>query len=170
MRIRSPYPYGTHHTKLMIFIYDDDSVRVVVSTANLVPSDWENRTQGLWIGPKCPPGQGDSPTAFKSCLLRYLQSYQVSFPIYPCNAMLTFFTRFACLGITASRKHGGHKGRGFLESQCLFRGLVPWKPSRISSLSLWSYGCLVCAERAFKALQMAFDHAMFVHWELGAQS
>ena len=36
----------------MVFVYEDESVRVVVHTANLVGSDWENRTQaGL---PKIP--------------------------------------------------------------------------------------------------------------------
>ena len=99
VRIRSPYPYGTHHTKLMILVYDDDSgtfslflkkkdkehfrfflVRIVVSTANLVPSDWENRTQALWISPRCTQSAtpSDSVTGFKSALLRYLKSYQVS--------------------------------------------------------------------------------------------
>ena len=29
----------------MVFVYEDESVRVVVHTANLVGSDWENRTQ-----------------------------------------------------------------------------------------------------------------------------
>ena len=59
---RSPYPYGTHHTKLMILVYSDNSVRIVVSTANLVPSDWQNRTQGLWVSPKCPPTEaGETP-------------------------------------------------------------------------------------------------------------
>ena len=78
---RSPYPYGTHHTKLMILVYSDNSVRIVVSTANLVPSDWENRTQGLWVSPKCPASAEspkDSMTGFKASLLRYLRSYQVS--------------------------------------------------------------------------------------------
>ena len=49
----------------MLLIYEDNSIRIVVSTANLVPSDWENRTQGLWVSPKCPPGDGDSVTGFK---------------------------------------------------------------------------------------------------------
>ena len=31
--------------KMMVFAYEDESVRVVVHTANLVGSDWENRTQ-----------------------------------------------------------------------------------------------------------------------------
>jgi hypothetical protein len=50
--VKSKYPYGTHHSKLMVFHYEDDSIRVVVSTANLVSSDWENRTQGLWVSPR----------------------------------------------------------------------------------------------------------------------
>ena len=80
LRIRSPYPFGTHHTKLMILVYDDDSVRVVVSTANLVPSDWENRTQAMWVSPKCENNSinpSDSETGFKASLIRYLKSYQV---------------------------------------------------------------------------------------------
>lgn len=78
VRIRSPYPFGTHHTKLMILVYQDESVRVVVSTANLISSDWQNRTQGLWLGPKCPKGQGDGETRFKASLLKYLEFYGVS--------------------------------------------------------------------------------------------
>ena len=88
----------------MLLIYEDNSMRTVVSTANLVPSDWENRTQGLWVSPKCPPGDGDSVTGFKvnfppffcsrnlnlltfllyfqASLIRYLESYQVS-PLKP---------------------------------------------------------------------------------------
>ena len=46
VRIKSKYPYGTHHTKMMVLLYQDGGLRVVVHTANLVPSDWENRTQG----------------------------------------------------------------------------------------------------------------------------
>ena len=46
----------------MVLVYSDDSVRIVVSTANLVPSDWENRTQGLWVSPKCPASpEGQTP-------------------------------------------------------------------------------------------------------------
>ena len=78
------YPYGTHHTKMMVLVYEDGGVRVVVHTANLVPDDWENRTQGLWVSDKCPrlagggAGTGDSATGFKSSLLRYLKYYEVS--------------------------------------------------------------------------------------------
>ncbi|CAH1641988.1 unnamed protein product [Spodoptera littoralis] len=77
-------PFGKHHTKMMILCYEDGSLRVVISTANLYLDDWENRTQGLWFSPSCPelpaesmPHEGDSPTLFKSSLLRYLNNYHL---------------------------------------------------------------------------------------------
>ena len=80
--VRPPSPFGKHHTKMSILQYQDDSLRVVVSTANLVSSDWLNRTQGLWISPRCPriegEGRGESETEFKTSLLRYLEFYKVS--------------------------------------------------------------------------------------------
>lgn len=39
-------PFATHHTKMMLLGYKDQSMRVVVSTANLYEDDWHNRTQG----------------------------------------------------------------------------------------------------------------------------
>lgn len=53
MQVNLPFQYGTHHTKMMIFEYTD-SLRVVVHTANLVPSDWYEKTQGYWISPAFP--------------------------------------------------------------------------------------------------------------------
>lgn len=44
--IRMGNPFATHHTKMMLFGYKDQSMRVVVSTANLYEADWHNRTQG----------------------------------------------------------------------------------------------------------------------------
>ncbi|XP_053601935.1 probable tyrosyl-DNA phosphodiesterase [Plodia interpunctella] len=82
--ISMPTPFGKHHTKMMILCYEDGSLRVVVSTANLYLDDWENRTQGLWLSPNCPelpadamPCEGDSPTGFKKALLRYLNHYHL---------------------------------------------------------------------------------------------
>lgn len=69
---------------MMLLGYKDGSMRVVVSTANLVEDDWHNRTQGLWISPKCeklPEGadtaSGESRTEFKEDLLRYLVKYNI---------------------------------------------------------------------------------------------
>lgn len=69
----------------MIIEYKDKSIRIVISTANLYQSDWGNRTQGIWISPKCPalssPEQKsqshDSKTYFKKNLVKYLNAYNI---------------------------------------------------------------------------------------------
>ena len=70
---------------MALFSYEDKSLRIVVHTGNLIESDWEDRTQGLWISPSCPPVSPDddtegpdSETGFKRDLLRYLSAYGLS--------------------------------------------------------------------------------------------
>lgn len=84
VKVKPPTAFGHHHTKMSVLAYKDNSIRVIVSTANLVASDWENRTQGLWVSPKLPPLPpgadtlaGESPTQFKADLLRYLSAYRL---------------------------------------------------------------------------------------------
>uniref|UniRef100_A0A8C9UAH4 Tyrosyl-DNA phosphodiesterase 1 n=1 Tax=Scleropages formosus TaxID=113540 RepID=A0A8C9UAH4_SCLFO len=74
--------FGTHHTKMMLLWYEE-GFRVVILTSNLIPADWYQKTQGLWLSPlypKLPEGSpflaGESPTNFKSDLLDYLRSYR----------------------------------------------------------------------------------------------
>ncbi|XP_022901659.2 probable tyrosyl-DNA phosphodiesterase [Onthophagus taurus] len=74
--------YGTHHSKLGVYVYSDNSLRIIVSTANLFKEDWSNYNQGIWVSPKCfslPEGSlekdGESPTGFKTSLLKYLDAY-----------------------------------------------------------------------------------------------
>lgn len=69
----------------MFLGYADGSMRVVVSTANLVEDDWHNRTQGLWLSPRCPrcaddadTAAGGGPTGFRDDLVRYLVTYNVA--------------------------------------------------------------------------------------------
>lgn len=67
---------------MALLSYEDGSLRVVIHTGNLIESDWEDRTQGLWISPSCPPSTNqddgeDSPTGFKKELLRYLEGYSM---------------------------------------------------------------------------------------------
>lgn len=71
--------YGTHHTKMMLLLYKD-GLRVIIHTANMVPTDWAQKTQAVWVGPVCPrlaPGSngGDSETGFRADLLSYLSAY-----------------------------------------------------------------------------------------------
>jgi tyrosyl-DNA phosphodiesterase-1 len=70
--------------KMSIVHYTDKSVRFFIYTANLIESDWDKRTQGVWISPKCPkledgttpsPNSGNSSTKFKSDMIQYLQTY-----------------------------------------------------------------------------------------------
>lgn len=71
------YPYGTHHTKMMVLGFDNlSSIRLVIHTANLIPFDWENMTQGAWISPMLPRGPTDAST-FKKDFLRYLSMYKL---------------------------------------------------------------------------------------------
>ncbi|KAG4076331.1 hypothetical protein HA402_005774 [Bradysia odoriphaga] len=85
VKVKMDSPFGTHHTKMMLLGYKDGSMRVVVSTANLVEDDWHNRTQGIWMSPRCPQlpddadtDSGDSKTGFKEDFLRYLVKYNIT--------------------------------------------------------------------------------------------
>lgn len=42
---RLPIAYGTHHTKMMILKYTT-GIRIIVHTANMIPEDWDQKTQG----------------------------------------------------------------------------------------------------------------------------
>ena len=48
-----PFLYGTHHTKMMLLLYED-GMRVVVHTANMRPDDWFEKTQAVWVSPLLP--------------------------------------------------------------------------------------------------------------------
>ena len=91
--VKPKYPYGTHHSKVMVFVYEDDSVRVVISTSNLIGGDWINRSQGLWVSPRCPKSASDSgtdsPTNFKRDLTSYLESYEMGSHLRPFVGMVT---------------------------------------------------------------------------------
>ncbi|KAL9110660.1 MAG: hypothetical protein Q9227_004837 [Pyrenula ochraceoflavens] len=43
-----PDAFGTHHTKMMILFRRDDTLEVIIHTANMIAQDWTNMTQGLW--------------------------------------------------------------------------------------------------------------------------
>uniref|UniRef100_UPI00398F3E44 tyrosyl-DNA phosphodiesterase 1 isoform X2 n=1 Tax=Pristiophorus japonicus TaxID=55135 RepID=UPI00398F3E44 len=74
--------YGTHHTKMMLLLYDE-GFRVVIHTSNLIHDDWHQKTQGIWLSPlypRLPEGSsetaGESVTNFKRDLIDYLTSYR----------------------------------------------------------------------------------------------
>lgn len=88
-----------HNSKIMILSYEDNSMRIVVLTANLHKDDWDNRVQGLWISDNLPSisddtEQGvdkkspiDSITKFRSDLIEYLNAYNMRELKLPINRM-----------------------------------------------------------------------------------
>ena len=49
-----PEVFGTHHTKMMILLRHDDLAQVIIHTANMIPQDWDDMTQGVWRSPLLP--------------------------------------------------------------------------------------------------------------------
>ncbi|XP_017775871.1 PREDICTED: probable tyrosyl-DNA phosphodiesterase [Nicrophorus vespilloides] len=83
-RVQMKDPFGTHHSKIGLYLFEHGSLRVVVSTANLYYEDWNHYNQGLWVSPPCPKLRDDQPdyaccgpTNFKTSLLNYLKSYKL---------------------------------------------------------------------------------------------
>ncbi|CAL8097441.1 unnamed protein product [Calicophoron daubneyi] len=78
LRAHIRYPFGSHHTKMMFLKYRD-GLKIVIHTANMIPDDWNLRTQGIWISPKLPlatdASNTDSATKFRSDLITYLEGY-----------------------------------------------------------------------------------------------
>lgn len=84
-----PEMYGTHHSKMLILLRHDDTAQVIIHTANMIPRDWTNMTQGMWRSPLLPllkssaPNDGNakqrltlgSGPKFKIDLLNYLRAY-----------------------------------------------------------------------------------------------
>eukprot|EP00898_Chlorokybus_atmophyticus_P002644 jgi/Chlat1/3380/Chrsp23S03810 len=70
-----PIAWGTHHTKMMLLMYKH-GIRVVVHTANLVNSDFNNKTQGVWVQDfPLKSTTGSKPASlFEDDLLFYLEA------------------------------------------------------------------------------------------------
>lgn len=83
-----PEMFGTHHSKMLVLFRRDDTVQVIIHTANMISKDWTNMTNAAWISPilprmtegtiyasspdTMPRGSGER---FKFDLLNYLRSY-----------------------------------------------------------------------------------------------
>ena len=67
----------------MILLNEDDTLRVVIHTANLIPLDWGEKTQGVWMSPALYRKQldhvagleGKHGKAFSDDLVQYLDAY-----------------------------------------------------------------------------------------------
>jgi tyrosyl-DNA phosphodiesterase-1 len=84
-----PERFGTHHSKMMVLFTNENEAQVVIHTANMIPFDWENMTQGVWMSPILPlalkfiqedtslnSSQIGTGNRFKIDLLRYLKAYE----------------------------------------------------------------------------------------------
>jgi tyrosyl-DNA phosphodiesterase-1 len=70
---------------MLIVTRHDDTAQVIIHTANMIPFDWGNMSQGLWRSPLLPllngnfpseqPGLIGSGSRFKVDLLNYLKAY-----------------------------------------------------------------------------------------------
>ncbi|KAH7206151.1 tyrosyl-DNA phosphodiesterase-domain-containing protein [Fusarium oxysporum] len=83
-----PEMFGTHHSKMMILFRHDDTAQVIIHTANMIPKDWTNMSNGAWKSPLLPKLSGaqnfqaspedhsvGSGQRFKIDLLNYLKAY-----------------------------------------------------------------------------------------------
>lgn len=86
-------PYGVHHTKLFLVGFCNDTLRVVIHTANLRPSDIHAKAQGVFFqdfSPKTSPASttasspsnntSSSSSPFEDGLLDYLDTYRYTTP------------------------------------------------------------------------------------------
>lgn len=74
-------PFGTHHSKIMVLFYGDnsDQCEVIIHTANLIAHDWENTTQGVWRSGRLQKASDNhEKSKFQTDFIEYLQSYKVS--------------------------------------------------------------------------------------------
>ncbi|TPX32159.1 hypothetical protein SmJEL517_g04711 [Synchytrium microbalum] len=68
--------WGCHHTKMMILHFQDDTLRLVIHSANLSCREWNNTNQGLWISPPLSRKTfGQEASRFENDLSAYLQAY-----------------------------------------------------------------------------------------------
>lgn len=107
--------YGVHHTKAMILCFKDESIQLIVMTANMVPQDWQVMTQGVYRSPKCflktkDLGLSSSTNAspFESDLIKYLRAYNL-----PClTATIMLISRYnwsLCKAILIASVPGYHR-------------------------------------------------------------
>ncbi|KAF4979872.1 hypothetical protein FZEAL_4006 [Fusarium zealandicum] len=108
-----PEMFGTHHSKMMILFRHDDTAQIIIHTANMIPKDWTNMSNGVWKSPLLPklsvvPAHTSnldeyaigSGGRFKIDILNYLRSYEQR--RITCKALTDQLTHFDFSSIRAS--------------------------------------------------------------------
>jgi len=109
-----PLPYGSHHTKAMLLFYEDDTMQVIIHTANLVPSDWYYKTQAVWSSPFLSKKTEEYIQSGKECefekeLCKYIKYYNI--PVLNRLAERVSLYNFEdCKAILISSVPGIHRG------------------------------------------------------------
>lgn len=87
--VRLNTPYATHHSKMMVLVFgegDTQTLQIVIHTANLIPFDWANMTQGVWLSPRLNKWSTtvkmDNKTLHEKCqfehdFLHYIDAYNI---------------------------------------------------------------------------------------------
>ncbi|KAI5960444.1 uncharacterized protein KGF55_004737 [Candida pseudojiufengensis] len=75
-----PNRFGTHHSKMMINFFENDTVEIVIMSANITRLDFGGLTQMVWRSGRLKKGstQGTKSSRFKLDLLSYLKKYNKS--------------------------------------------------------------------------------------------
>ncbi|XP_058804386.1 probable tyrosyl-DNA phosphodiesterase [Phymastichus coffea] len=117
VKVHTP-KFGSHHSKVSILKYKNQSIRIIISTANYYYLDWQTRTQGLWISPVLPhlpenaeDTDGESVTNFKRDFIAYLSVYTVP-DVYGWQALMhrTDFSAVKVFLLTSvPGYHEGHR-------------------------------------------------------------
>ncbi|KAI9136928.1 tyrosyl-DNA phosphodiesterase-domain-containing protein [Paraphysoderma sedebokerense] len=108
-------PFGTHHTKMMINFYDDDTLKVIIHTANLVAPDWTCKTQGTYTTPFLKmknKGPADPSSDFERDLINYLRAYK-NFHIDGWVERIQQYDFTCCRAIIVGSVPGSHADRDY---------------------------------------------------------
>ncbi|KAF4339156.1 hypothetical protein FBEOM_6976 [Fusarium beomiforme] len=105
--------FGTHHSKMMVLFRHDETAQVIIHTANMIPKDWTNMTNGVWKSPLLPKMSDTensqslpddhyvgSGQRFKIDLLNYLKAYDRRKVI--CKPLTDELTRYDFSSIKAA--------------------------------------------------------------------
>lgn len=75
-----PNRYASHHSKMMINVFESGEIEIVIMTCNLTQLDFGGLTQAVWRSGRLKKGKTTSKTGkrFRIDLLRYLSKYGLS--------------------------------------------------------------------------------------------
>lgn len=120
--------YTTHHPKLIINFYKDDTVKIFLLSCNMTQTEFETNNQMVWQSPILHKSDNTEMTPFKEHLFDFLKNYKKD-PLNTLCLRLNYFdfTSIHCdfvSSATGSSKKFGYLG---LYTSLLRKGLIPKK-------------------------------------------